>query len=139
MSSVSFGQTVNIDSIQAFLGRDKDCSDFTGLVDAQSHYRALQIIVGDPTADPHRLDGDNNGYACEGLDYNRKIVYAEGWWVRTIEVLHSAHCDAFAGTINIQEFELQMRRAPFNQQDYMPTINEAECLDTLYEIYSYEE
>jgi hypothetical protein len=132
-------QNVDIDSLQAFIEDDKDCGDFTGLVDAQSHYRALQIILADDTADPHRLDADNNGYACEGLEYNRKIVVADGWWARTIEVLHSVQCEPFEGIIEIEEYEQRMRDAPFNQQNYLPTINEADCLDTFYEIWSYQQ
>jgi hypothetical protein len=125
-----------VDSIQAFLDRDKDCSDFSGLVDAQAHYEALQIVVGDSTADPHRLDADGNQYACESLRYNRLIVFSEDWWVRTVETLHSAYCGPITGVIEVQEFSDRMARAPFEQQQYLPTINEVECLDTLYELYN---
>lgn len=41
--------------------RDRDCADF-------STQRAAQIFFlrhGGPRRDPHRLDGDNDGVACE--------------------------------------------------------------------------
>jgi len=42
-------------------GRDRDCSDFDSQVVAQRFFRAAQ------PGDPHRLDGDNDGRACESL------------------------------------------------------------------------
>ena len=40
---------------------DKDCSDFTTQAQAQRFFEAHQ------PGDPHRLDGDGDGVACEGL------------------------------------------------------------------------
>jgi len=45
------------------LGPDRDCGDFSIWSEAQSFFKA----AGGPTRDPHRLDGDNDGIACEGL------------------------------------------------------------------------
>jgi hypothetical protein len=42
---------------------DRDCSDFATWQEAQAFY----IAAGGPARDPHRLDGDRNGIACEGL------------------------------------------------------------------------
>ena len=39
---------------------DKDCGDFTYQEDAQA-------VLDDDTSDPHRLDGDNDGVACQNL------------------------------------------------------------------------
>ncbi len=44
---------------------DKDCSDFSTWRKAQNFY----IKHGGPKHDPHRLDGDNDGIACEALRY----------------------------------------------------------------------
>jgi len=44
-------------------GPDRDCKDFIRWEDAQAFYRAS----GGPSVDPHRLDGDNDGIACEAL------------------------------------------------------------------------
>lgn len=44
-------------------GSDKNCSDFPNGADAQAFY----IAAGGPTSDPHDLDRDNDGSAC---DYN---------------------------------------------------------------------
>ena len=41
---------------------DQNCADFTSQASAQAHLRA------DPT-DPDRLDGDNDGLACEVYPY----------------------------------------------------------------------
>jgi len=42
---------------------DRDCSDFVTQVEAQAFYEAQ----GGPWRDPHRLDGDRDGVACETL------------------------------------------------------------------------
>lgn len=44
---------------------DKDCSDFRSWRAAQNFFKAH----GGPRYDPHRLDGDNDGVACESLRY----------------------------------------------------------------------
>lgn len=44
---------------------DKDCSDFSSWRKAQNFYKNH----GGPRYDPHRLDGDNDGIACEALRY----------------------------------------------------------------------
>ena len=40
---------------------DRDCSDFSSQAAAQDFYEQ----AGGPASDPHRLDGDNDGVACE--------------------------------------------------------------------------
>lgn len=42
---------------------DKDCSDFSTWRQAQRFYKAH----GGPKRDPHRLDADHDGIACESL------------------------------------------------------------------------
>ena len=44
-------------------GPDRDCSDFATHAEAQAFF----IAAGGPYQDPHRLDRDGNGSACEGL------------------------------------------------------------------------
>jgi len=44
-------------------GRDRDCADFATHAEAQAFYEA----AGGPERDPHRLDSDRNGLACETL------------------------------------------------------------------------
>jgi hypothetical protein len=44
---------------------DKDCSDFKTWKEAQKFYKRH----GGPQRDPHRLDGDDDGIACEALRY----------------------------------------------------------------------
>jgi excalibur calcium-binding domain-containing protein len=43
--------------------RDRDCSDFSSWRAAQKFYRQH----GGPRRDPHRLDADHDGIACESL------------------------------------------------------------------------
>lgn len=43
--------------------RDKDCSDFSTWRQAQNFYKNH----GGPKRDPHRLDADHDGIACESL------------------------------------------------------------------------
>jgi Excalibur calcium-binding domain len=45
------------------LAGDKDCSDFSSWKQAQRFYKNH----GGPQRDPHRLDGDRDGIACESL------------------------------------------------------------------------
>jgi excalibur calcium-binding domain-containing protein len=42
---------------------DKDCSDFNTWREAQKFYKRH----GGPQRDPHRLDADHDGIACESL------------------------------------------------------------------------
>jgi len=44
-------------------GPDRDCKDFATQAEAQAFF----IAAGGPTGDRHRLDGDNDGIACESL------------------------------------------------------------------------
>lgn len=44
-------------------GPDRDCSDFATWREAQAFFEA----AGGPARDPHRLDGDRDGVACENL------------------------------------------------------------------------
>lgn len=44
---------------------DKDCSDFDTWREAQRFYKRH----GGPQRDPHRLDADHDGIACESLRY----------------------------------------------------------------------
>jgi hypothetical protein len=43
--------------------QDHDCSDFSSQAAAQAFY----LASGGPGSDPHRLDSDNDGVACEAL------------------------------------------------------------------------
>lgn len=43
-------------------GRDLDCRDFASHSEAQAFFED-----NDPDEDPHRLDGDGDGEACEDL------------------------------------------------------------------------
>ena len=44
-------------------GPDRNCSDFARWAEAQAFYEA----AGGPNADPHRLDRDRDGVACQSL------------------------------------------------------------------------
>ena len=45
------------------LGPDRDCGDFATWKEAQTFYE----VAGGPARDPHELDGDGDGVACESL------------------------------------------------------------------------
>jgi len=45
----------------SYTGGDKDCGDFATHAEAQAFF----ISQGGPSSDPHRLDADNDGSACE--------------------------------------------------------------------------
>ena len=44
-------------------GADRNCGDFPLWADAQAFFEA----AGGPTSDPHRLDGNADGIACQSL------------------------------------------------------------------------
>lgn len=48
---------------QPVAAADKDCSDFRTQAAAQKFYKKH----GGPKRDPHRLDADRDGIACESL------------------------------------------------------------------------
>jgi len=48
---------------QPVAAADKDCADFRSQAAAQKFFKKH----GGPRKDPHRLDGDNDGIACESL------------------------------------------------------------------------
>lgn len=54
-------------SLALDVAEDRDCGDFSTHAEAQQFY----IEQGGPEYDPHRLDRDANGAACEGLRRNR--------------------------------------------------------------------
>jgi len=54
-------QSTNQSNLPSCVEIDCDCSDFSSQQQAQ---RVLEAFSGDP----HRLDGDGNGVACESLD-----------------------------------------------------------------------
>lgn len=45
----------------------KDCGDFRSAAEAQRYF----LLNGGPSNDPHNLDGDGDGYACEWGAYVR--------------------------------------------------------------------
>lgn len=49
-------------TVPAYAQRDLDCSDFSSWREAQDFYEA------NGPGDPHRLDADNDGIACERLN-----------------------------------------------------------------------
>ena len=60
LSTLSLG-VVGLSSAALAQSGDRDCSDFNTWREAQSFYEANQ------PGDPHRLDADNDGIACESL------------------------------------------------------------------------
>ena len=55
--------SIQPNSGSTYSGGDKDCGDFATHADAQSFF----ISQGGPGSDPHRLDADHDGIACETL------------------------------------------------------------------------
>lgn len=52
-----------VQSGSTYSGGDKDCSDFSTHAEAQAFF----ISQGGPSSDPHKLDADHDGLACETL------------------------------------------------------------------------
>lgn len=60
---ILFGYGPTLDSAASERGGDRDCSNFSTQADAQHFF----VAQGGPASDPHDLDGDGNGRACESL------------------------------------------------------------------------
>lgn len=60
---VLLSTTALIFAAPAASAADKDCSDFNTWRQAQNFYKKH----GGPKYDPHRLDADRDGIACESL------------------------------------------------------------------------
>lgn len=60
-SNINTGTQTTSDS--TYSGGDKDCGDFSTHAEAQSFF----ISQGGPGSDPHKLDADHDGEACETL------------------------------------------------------------------------
>ena len=56
-------KTIPVQSNSTYTGGDKDCGDFATHAQAQTFF----ISRGGPGSDPHRLDKDHDGIACETL------------------------------------------------------------------------
>ncbi|MDR7125537.1 excalibur calcium-binding domain-containing protein [Pseudotabrizicola sp. 4114] len=54
---------------------DKNCSDFSGGAAAQKFY----LAAGGPISDPHNLDGDGDGFACEWGATVSKVYKAKSY------------------------------------------------------------
>ena len=83
-------------------GPDRDCGDFATHEQAQAFF----LAAGGPERDPHRLDGDNDGIACESLPdepsgstpYSPTLLYDPNGPDR--------NCSAFATQAQAQAFFL---------------------------------
>lgn len=120
---------INVDTLEAFVDNDKDCGDFQGIIEATRHHHALKVIVNDPDADPHSLDRDGNGVACEGKTVlRRKYIRSdsssydnpdEGYWVETREVPHRVHCPTVPESFTLEEYTTMARDAIDEQVNYL--------------------
>ncbi|MBT4126635.1 MAG: excalibur calcium-binding domain-containing protein [Chloroflexi bacterium] len=61
-TSASIPTATTISGFDPF-GEDRNCGDFSDWSTAQAFF----IAAGGPNNDPHQLDGDNDGTACESL------------------------------------------------------------------------
>ena len=61
-ASVLFGAVVTLGFTGTANAADRDCPDFATQAEAQAAYDAVP-------GDPERLDGNNDGEACEDYDY----------------------------------------------------------------------
>ncbi|WP_309163965.1 excalibur calcium-binding domain-containing protein [Pelagibacterium sp. H642] len=61
LGAIAVAICTTISTHTAFAQRDMDCSDFRSWSEAQAFYERQG------PGDPHRLDADNDGIACEAL------------------------------------------------------------------------
>jgi len=82
------GRSSTYDSRKSYYSNpnDKDCSDFSTWEEAQQFF----IDNGGPEKDPHRLDMDNDGIACESLPGapKRKPGESSEKWIKPFKEKH---------------------------------------------------
>lgn len=120
MPATSHAQ-INVDSLEAFLDNDKNCGDFAGVIEATRHHRALQIIVNDDDADPHGLDADGNGIACEGKTVLRRKIVGDttGYWIETREVPYRVKCPTVPSSFRLSDYKQMAEDALTEQVEYL--------------------
>ena len=68
----AYGRSLYSRNTSGAVTGDKNCSDFSGAAAAQKFY----LAAGGPVSDPHNLDRDGDGFACE--------------WGATVSNIHKA-------------------------------------------------
>lgn len=63
LAAVAVAPALALPAVPALAFRDRDCSDFKTQKKAQKFFKKN----GGPRKDPHRLDSDKDGIACEEL------------------------------------------------------------------------
>lgn len=63
MSTLAIALLAVVGAKPVAASRDRDCADFSSQAQAQRFYKKH----GGPKRDPHRLDADRDGIACEAL------------------------------------------------------------------------
>lgn len=71
------------DSLTVAAPEDRDCSDFETRVAAQGWYDAMQVLYDEQ--DPHRLDANGDGEACESIEVIRRIQADSLIYYTTVE------------------------------------------------------
>ena len=65
VAGVVVGLAASFGSASVAVAKDKDCKHFDSQRQAQKFFKRH----GGPERDPHRLDADGDGKACEDYDY----------------------------------------------------------------------
>ena len=83
---------------------DRDCSDFDTWAEAQAFYKA----AGGPTSDPHNLDSNGDGIACESLPGSPKQTPPTPTPVPTATKEPDRNCSDFDTWQEAQDFFLNV-------------------------------
>ena len=83
---------------------DRDCSDFDTWAEAQAFYKA----AGGPTSDPHNLDSNGDGIACESLPGSPKQAPPTPTPVPTATKEPDRNCSDFDTWQEAQDFFLNV-------------------------------
>lgn len=97
------------DSVRVPVPSDRDCSDFASELGAQSWYSAVQYIYQfvDGSQDPHRLDGDGDGQACEGISVLKREATSDSTYYTLTGEIQAAVCPDT--TVETGEYLSQIR------------------------------
>lgn len=71
---------------------DRDCTDFDTRTEAQGWYEAMRILSDSSTDDPHRLDANGDGQACESIETMRIEQTSDTTSYATEEYISTVTC-----------------------------------------------
>lgn len=115
------------DTVRVVVPADRNCSDFEYRIPAQAHYLRMQFLTG--AQDPHGLDADGNGQACESIEKIRRVQVDDSLWYDTVERPQTLRC--VDTTFAFPDYLEDTRGAMWGEGDHQELHKMRGCVDVL--------